>query len=122
MTDADKTWECGDGLTATLSGNTLTISGSGEIDDYSAVSYAPWCKDKADRTSIRNVVIESGVTSIGKYAFYECTSLTSVSIPDTVTSISNGVFSGCTSLASITIPSSVTDIRTGTLLLLPMSP
>ena len=50
------------------------------------------------------------VTSIGSFAFEDCTSLTSVTIPDNVTSIGERAFSNCTSLTSITIPDSVTSI------------
>ena len=50
------------------------------------------------------------VTSIGDYAFSECTSLTSVDIPDSVTSIGSSAFFYCTSLTSIDIPDSVTSI------------
>jgi len=53
------------------------------------------------------------VTSIGSYAFYECTSLASITIPSSVTSIGEVTFYYCTSLASITIPSSVTSIGFG---------
>ena len=35
------------------------------------------------------------VTSIGDYAFYDCTGLTSITIPNSVTSIEGGAFSGC---------------------------
>ena len=48
------------------------------------------------------------VTTIGQYAFYECSGLTSVTIPNSVTSIGNRAFYGCTGLTSITIPNSVT--------------
>ena len=55
---------------------------------------------------------ESGytVTSIGDWAFYNCSSLSSVNIPDGVTSIGDEAFAYSNSLSSITIPESVTSI------------
>ena len=50
------------------------------------------------------------VTTIGDYAFSDCTGLTSVTIPSSVTSIGKSAFSGCTGLTSVTIPNSVTEI------------
>ncbi len=50
------------------------------------------------------------VTSIGSYAFHDCTRLTSIDIPDGVTSIGQGAFSGCGRLTSIVISDSVTSI------------
>lgn len=44
------------------------------------------------------VTIPDGVTSIGNYAFQNCTGLTSVTIPDSVTSISDTAFDGCYAL------------------------
>ena len=61
-------------------------------------------------TSLTSVTIPDSVTSIGSYAFEVCTSLTSVTIPDSVTSIENMAFHYCTSLASVTIGNSVTSI------------
>ena len=61
-------------------------------------------------TSLTSIEIPSGVTSIGDGAFAYCTSLTSIEIPSGVTSIGNSAFKNCTSLASIEIPSSVTSI------------
>ncbi|MDB4588308.1 leucine-rich repeat domain-containing protein, partial [bacterium] len=62
------------------------------------------------RDVLTSITIGNGVTSIGDYAFYNCTSLTSITIGDSVTSIGSGAFYLCTSLASITIPNSVTSI------------
>ena len=50
------------------------------------------------------------VTSIGYYAFYDCTALTSITIPNSVTSIGVRAFNNCTTLTSISIPNSVTTI------------
>ena len=42
-----------------------------------------------------DVVIPDGVSTIGKYAFYNCKGLTSISIPSSVTSIEESAFYGC---------------------------
>ena len=79
--------------------------GTVEITDYNG---------SAEKVDIPKTIAGKSVTSIGEYAFCNCTSFTSITIPDSVTSIGNDAFNGCTSLTSITIPSSVTSIRTRT--------
>ena len=64
----------------------------------------------SDCTSLTYITIPSSVTSIGERAFWNCTSLTSVTIPSSVKTIGSGAFSGCNALKSISIPSSVTSI------------
>ena len=54
--------------------------------------------------------IPDGVTSIGDYAFYNCSSLTSVAIPDSVANIGQHAFSGCSSLISVEMGNNVTCI------------
>ena len=105
---ADGNGSCGDGVTWSYNGGTktLTISGTGAMTDYDN-DYPGWDNY---RTSITSVVIESGVTSIGNYAFYKCSALTSVTIGNSVESIGESAFEDCTSLASVTIPASVTSI------------
>ena len=50
---------------------------------------------------VTNLVIPEGVTSIGNYAFYNCSGLTSITIPNSVTSIGNSAFNYCSGLTSI---------------------
>ena len=61
-------------------------------------------------TSLTGVIIPEGVTSIGVYAFYGCTGLTSVIIPEGVISMGDGAFRDCTDLTSVIIPEGVTSI------------
>ena len=61
-------------------------------------------------SSLTSVNIPNSVTEIGIYAFYKCSSLTSVTIPDSVTLIGQHAFHECSSLTSVTIGNSVTSI------------
>ena len=58
----------------------------------------------------QNTIIPNSVTSIGDWAFYECSSLTSINIPEGVELIGEYAFANCDSITSITIPNSVTSI------------
>ena len=103
-TDASGT--CGTNVSWTLSGGTLTISGSGKMVEWQTTKYVPWNDHMSE---IRSVVIGSGVTNVGRGAFYKASNLSSVTIPSTVTEISASAFRG-SGIQSITIPSSVTSI------------
>ena len=98
---------CGDNLTWTLdtATETLTISGTGAMENYTYDNPAPW---NSQRQNIQNAVISTGVTSIGDYAFSFC-NLTNVTIPDSVTSIGNSAFYDC-NFTSITLPEGLTAI------------
>ena len=105
-------------LSWSLSNGTLTISGNGAMNDFhystnkpSTTKESPWYSARA---SIKRVVINSGVTSIGSSAFFGCSSLTSVTIPNSVTNIGDSAFYNCTGLTSVTIPNSVTSIENKT--------
>jgi|GEM_PF-2991153 len=98
--------KCGANLTWDLTDGILTISGTGEMTDYTSSS-VPWY---LFRESIKTVIINDGITSIGGRAFYSCSGLTSVTIPESVTSIGNETFAYCYSLMNVVIPESVTNI------------
>ena len=102
---------CGDDLTWKLdTSGTLTISGTGEMTNYSAKedSLPPW---STIRDNIKNIIINDGVTRIGKYAFYRCSNLESITLPDGIVGIGERAFYGCSSLVSIDIPESVSYIQ-----------
>jgi len=111
---------------------TLTISGIGKMQDFPSYN-APW---HSVCSSITTLVIQSGVTNIGNYAFANCYNITGtltipstvtsigdysfhqcekiagdLSIPNLVNSIGEGAFMICQSLTSMTIPASVNSIH-----------
>ena len=107
--ESEESGDCGNNvtwkLTAIPNNYILTISGTGDMGDMD--SNPLWENYKSDITT---VVIGDGVTSIGDYAFYDCTSLTTVSIPASVTSIGDYAFYNCTRLTTVSIPASVTSV------------
>ena len=96
-----QTGKCGDNVTYSLDTSTgvLTISGTGDMADYSGYDDILFYRN----SNIKSVIIENSVTSVGDSAFEYCTNLTSVKIPNSVTSIGLGAFSDCTSLTSIEV-------------------
>ena len=105
-----KNGTCGDSVSWNLDTLTgaLTISGTGAMPDYSAVDDPEYTQHK---NSIKSIVIKNGITSIGKYAFYDLPSVTDVSIPDSVTKIDEKAFKQCVALKNVTIGSGVTSIE-----------
>lgn len=104
----------GSGVTWQLTENTddpstytLTIRGSGAMEDYLMSGHQPW---RSFRDQITSVVVSPGITSIGNCAFTLFSKLIHVDIADSVVSIGEGVFSECSSLTNITVPQSVTYI------------
>jgi hypothetical protein len=89
---------------------TLTISGEGEMDDYYGVNGQPWSDNNP---YITKIVVEDGVTYIGRYAFAGCTAVTDITIADTVEDIMLYAFENCSSLERVNIPSGVTSIAKG---------
>lgn len=99
---------CGENLTWFFDDttDTLTISGTGNMEDYGTQSM-PWYSIRGE---IKEIVFGDGVTSIGNQAFYMCTSLSSVTVPGNVGQIGMGAFTGCSQLKTVTIDQGVTYI------------
>ena len=108
----------GENLTWTLTGDTLTISGQGEMAGWNRGAEAPWAQYCEE---IRHVVFADGVINIGACAFgidsIVPMSLTqpessgyaieTVDLGNTVQAIGYSAFAGCRALKSIEIPASV---------------
>ena len=70
--------KCGEDLTWSVVDGVLTISGTGDMYDYSSENPAPWTN------VLREIIIEPGVTSIGDYAFHHVEgNITFTKDPDT---------------------------------------
>lgn len=104
------TGECGengDNVTYTWDTETgvLEISGIGNMKDWGF--YAPSFFDRG----IKTLRINDGVTSVGAYAFTDCTSLTNIIFPGSVTNIGERAFFGCNLLNVVKLPQNL--IRIG---------
>jgi hypothetical protein len=119
----DLTGKCGDNATWSYNSNTntLTVSGTGAIYDYDEPYYSQpksWFGEAGGIDSeVKSIVIEEGITSIGRYAFasFDSNSVDSIKLPNTLTEIGDyafQVFSQDQLFSEITIPSSVTKIGT----------
>lgn len=130
---ADDNNKCGENLTWKFADGILTISGTGDMYDYSSADPAPWSEYN---DIIASITISDGVTSIGdnafhsccaesidlqctslvsigKNAFSRCTMLTSIFIPDSVQSIGSEAFSLCEGLSMVELPTTLTKIPDG---------
>lgn len=104
---ADDNNKCGENLTWELDEiGILTISGTGDMYDYSEDYLAPWSEHCVE---ITNVTISDGVTSIGSYAFCYC-SVKSITLPFGLKHIGASAFFNCPNIQQINIPDSVEHI------------
>ena len=79
---------CGENLIWELENGVLTISGTGDMMDYDAVkNQAAWAWNGAN-----TIVLEEGVTGIGKDAFVGCYNLKRINLPTTLTKIGTNAF------------------------------
>ena len=130
--DIEEAGTCGESATYSVSGSTLTISGSGAIansafydKDLSGIESIVIGKDiteigkeafrgvSNEQSSAVSFSFENGsqLTKIGDSAFRDCDILKEISIPETVTYIGGYAFSGCTRLETVNIPEGITSIE-----------
>jgi len=96
--------------------NLKTINVDSKNPRFCSVDGVMYSKDMTEIVAVPGSVTEfeipSGVVSIGRCAFADCSDLKSVTIPEGVVTIRGGAFVGCTSLKKVDIPEGVTDIST----------
>ena len=95
-----------------IEGGTLTLSGAGEMPNYTAAGAhaAPWSVLSPLVTGIH---VESGVRLIGDYAFWSCGRAAKLTLPEGLESIGECAFGGCDALTSVTLPASLKTIGDG---------
>ena len=92
-------------------GQTLTISGNGEMTSFKGIEDIAW---SSVATSVKKIVIEQGVTSVGDYAFFGMTMLEKVTFPaDGFIKIGKLAFAYTPALKTIDLPDTVAKIGYG---------
>ena len=101
---------CGENVTWSFDKETgkLTISGTGDMANYTAYAYPSY---KPYYSSIKSVVVEDGVTSVGEYAFNLCGNLEEIKLADSVTTLGYRAFGQCSNLNSVTLSEGLTTIN-----------
>ncbi len=106
---------CGDNVNWNLDTSTgeLILSGTGPTYDYDYINFmeeASWSKY---REFIKTVVVEEGITAIGKFTFNTLPNFVSIVLPDSLRIIGNAAFNGCEALADITVGTNISEIGNG---------
>lgn len=103
--------ECGlygDNVVWELDSNgVLTVSGTGEMLDYTWTNFVPNTPWHSYEKKIKKVIIEDGITSIGMSSFYDLSYVTDVEISNDVLAIGSYAFSHCRSVKNFVLPSNL---------------
>lgn len=87
--------------------DTLVISGTGDMTEYEGENYVPW---HVYASGITQVIVEDGITSIGRYAFSNFKKLKNLNLGNDIKKIGSSAFVNCVSLQELNIPEQVTEI------------
>ena len=101
---ADFSGNCTDGISWTLQGGHLKISGSGPMPDYSETRLPPWY-DYAE--SILAIEVGDGITRVGDFAFMKLENVTAATIADSVQTIGSFAFYDCSAMQRIHLSSNL---------------
>lgn len=101
-----------DGILFDKSGETLYLYPSANTSEEYALPEG--CTVIYDNAFIGNPYLKrvdiSGITSLGRDAFYYCTALERIDIPEGIEELDGSVFGSCTALTSVSLPQSLTKI------------
>ena len=86
---------------------TLVISGTGAMTDFSFANRPDWYDQ---RLSVKAVIAEDGITSVGSYSFQNCVNLESVFISGSVKTVKTFAFASCATLSSVTLEEGVNQL------------
>ena len=107
---ADSEGTCGKNITWKVTGDTLILSGTGEMY-RSSWPLGIGKESEAAKVGIKKIIVEEGITRLSDGAFTYFKDLESVSLPSSITEIPSLAFAYC-GLTSIEIPASVKEIET----------
>jgi len=98
-----KTYQCGENCTATLDDSgILRVSGTGEMYDYDLQTRfeTPWYND---RNKIKSVVVEEGITGVGKRTFFSCKNIEKIELAKSVNVVRGSAFDEDKHIQSVTM-------------------
>ena len=95
----------GDNATATIDGDTITITGTGETYD-AAIDWS-----SIDKSKIKKIIFNGNITYLGDGSFSGFTNVESIILPDTLEVIGWDALSKCSALKELKIPNSVKRIE-----------
>ena len=98
---------CGANLTWIFSAGTLTITGSGDMYDYTKNS-APWDDLSED---IIQISLPEGLSEVGNFSFYNCKNISTITIPSSVTRVGESAFARCKELQMVNFGNSIRTIE-----------
>ncbi|MCL2087755.1 MAG: leucine-rich repeat protein [Oscillospiraceae bacterium] len=90
-------------ITALESGTNWVLYQDGRLIIESNAGIDDWAANGLNRSAVREVIFEDGVTNTGTDTFVGCVNLTRVSIPDSTTVIDRNAFNDCVRLTHINV-------------------